>query len=96
MESIKESLISLAELFNSRMNDFQQNLQETCSQITTYSIVMNFAAFRSFIISAVNTLQRQCRADADRPRETTSISRNKFLICLIKILHEVHVRWETY
>lgn len=59
MESIKESLSALTDMFNAKMNDFQQDLNKTSTPVTNHSLPVEFTTFRSFILSALNTLQRQ-------------------------------------
>ena len=59
MESIKESLSALTEMFNTRMNDFQQDLNKTTTPVSNHSLPAEFHNFRNFILSVLNTLQRQ-------------------------------------
>ncbi|CAH0713412.1 unnamed protein product, partial [Brenthis ino] len=59
MESIKESLSALTDLFNTRMNDFQQDLNKSSTPVTNHALPAEFSSFRSFILSVLNTLQRQ-------------------------------------
>lgn len=60
MESVKESLAEMTELFNSRMNEFQKELKKTSPTIvSTSSLASEFTAFKTFILSALSTLQRQ-------------------------------------
>ncbi|XP_047543362.1 uncharacterized protein LOC125077012 [Vanessa atalanta] len=61
MESIKDSLSAMSELFNTKMSEFQHELQKTSSSVATHtpSLSTEFTQFRSFIITALSTLQRQ-------------------------------------
>ena len=59
MEAIKESLTSMNEMFNMKMNEFQQELHKSSSPVTTSSLAADFNNFKSFTLSALNTLQRQ-------------------------------------
>lgn len=59
MESIKESLCTLTEMFNTKMNDFQQELNKNTSPVSNHSLPTEFNNFRSFILSVLNTIQRQ-------------------------------------
>ncbi|XP_047537185.1 uncharacterized protein LOC125071138 [Vanessa atalanta] len=59
MESIKDILASMAEQFNTTMKDFQQDLQKTNSPVTPSSLATEFAAFKTFVATALNSLQRQ-------------------------------------
>lgn len=49
----------MAEQFNTTMKNFQQDLQKANSPVTTSSLATDFAAFKSFVITALNCLQRQ-------------------------------------
>ncbi|XP_046959695.1 uncharacterized protein LOC124538862 [Vanessa cardui] len=59
MEAIKDSLASMAEMFNTKMTAFQNDLQKTSTPLTTASLAADFNVFQSFILSALTTLQRQ-------------------------------------
>lgn len=59
MDSIKDSLSALAQMFNARMSEFQQELQKSSSPFTTASLSAEFSSFRTFIMTALTTLQRQ-------------------------------------
>ncbi|XP_047530546.1 uncharacterized protein LOC125075862 [Vanessa atalanta] len=59
MDSIKDTLATMTELFNTRMNEFQQDLQKNSSPVTTSSLAADFSSFKKFILSALTTLQRQ-------------------------------------
>ncbi|XP_047543367.1 uncharacterized protein LOC125075699 [Vanessa atalanta] len=59
MDSIKQSLAAMTELFNNRMQEFQHDLNKTSSPGSTTSLASDFITFKSFVISALNTLQCQ-------------------------------------
>lgn len=59
MEAIKDSLTAMNEMFNMKMNEFQQELHKSSSPITASSLAADFNNFKSFTLSALNTLQRQ-------------------------------------
>lgn len=60
MEALHSSLTALTELFNTRMGEFQQEINRS-SPVTpsTTSLAAEFTSFRNFIISALETLQKQ-------------------------------------
>ncbi|CAH0728690.1 unnamed protein product, partial [Brenthis ino] len=59
METIKKSLSAMTEMFNVKMSEFQQELHKNTTPVTTTSLAADFNTFKSFILSALNTLQRQ-------------------------------------
>lgn len=59
MESIQNSLTAMADMFNARMNEFQQELSKTSSPVTTTSLAAEFSTFRTFMMASMTTLQRQ-------------------------------------
>lgn len=60
MESVKESLAEMTELFNNRINEFQKELKKTSpTAVSTTSLASEFNVFKTFILSALTTLQRQ-------------------------------------
>lgn len=59
METIKESLITMNEMFTVKMNEFQQELHKSSSPATTSSLAADFHNFKSFTLSALSTLQKQ-------------------------------------
>ncbi|XP_072938677.1 uncharacterized protein [Epargyreus clarus] len=60
MESVKESLVEMTELFNSRMNEFQKELKKASpAVVSTTSLASEFTSFKTFIVTALSTLQRQ-------------------------------------
>ena len=59
MESIKESMTALTDLFTTKMNEFQHDLHKTASPVSTSSLAAEFHQFKGLILSLLNTLQRQ-------------------------------------
>lgn len=62
MDSLKGTLSAMSELFNSRMAEFQQELQKSSTSTTapsTSTLASEFASFKKFIASALETVQRQ-------------------------------------
>lgn len=61
MDSINKSLFAMAEMFNSKMDKFQKDLHKssTSSPVSPASLASEFDTFKAFIISALDTLQRQ-------------------------------------
>lgn len=51
-------MMLMTELFNTKMSEFQQQLQQTSSS-TSASVAADFTAFRMFIMSALETIQKQ-------------------------------------
>ncbi|XP_047543359.1 uncharacterized protein LOC125075693 [Vanessa atalanta] len=72
MDSLKQSFSAMSEMFHTRMNEFQHELQKNSSSkiaATTSSIAADFEAFKIFIIATLNTLQHQVeflRTELDR------------------------------
>ncbi|XP_045456264.1 protein unc-13 homolog C-like [Melitaea cinxia] len=61
METVKESIAALSDSVNTKLNDFQRDLDKVSSNspLTTASLAAEFMSFKSFIFSALNALQRQ-------------------------------------
>lgn len=65
MESLKDTIIAMSEMFNKRMNEFQQKQQKDLqkgnshSPVSTSSLAAEFESFKSFILIALKSLQRQ-------------------------------------
>lgn len=80
MESIKESLSALTEMFNTKMNEFQQDLNKTTTSASNNLLPGEFYNFRSFILSVLNTLQRQVEYLALEVDRQEMRSRRKMLL----------------
>ncbi|XP_050357236.1 uncharacterized protein LOC126777958 [Nymphalis io] len=80
MESIKESLAAMTDLFNSRMNEFQQDLQRTTTPATVPSLSSEFNSFKSFVLTALSGLQRQIEFLAREMDRTEMQRRRKVLL----------------
>ena len=59
MDAIKESITVMADMFNTRMNEFQQDLNKTSSPTTVTTIAADFNSFKNFIHVALSSLQKQ-------------------------------------
>lgn len=59
MDAIKESLSAMADMFNTRMDEFQHDLSKTSSPATVTSIAAEFTCFKRFIHTALTSLQKQ-------------------------------------
>lgn len=59
MDAIKESITAMADMFNARMNEFQQDLNKTSSPTTVTAIAADFTTFKTFIHTALSSLQKQ-------------------------------------
>lgn len=80
MESIKESLAAMADMFNSRMNEFQQDLHKTATPATVSSLSSEFNTFKSFILTALSGLQRQIECLAREIDRVEMVRRRKVLL----------------
>lgn len=52
-------MAAMTEMFNSKLNDFQQELQKAHPSTSTSSLAAEFTTFRQFILSALETVQKQ-------------------------------------
>ncbi|XP_069360041.1 uncharacterized protein [Maniola hyperantus] len=59
MNSLQDSLNAMAEMFQQKMSEFQQGLDNAPTTSTNTSLAAEFNSFRTFVLSAMNTLQRQ-------------------------------------
>ncbi|VVD03628.1 unnamed protein product [Leptidea sinapis] len=57
MDALKDSLNAMSEMFEQKMSECQQGLDN--GPITNTSLAAEFNSFRTFVLSAMNTLQRQ-------------------------------------
>lgn len=82
MDSIKDSISSLAMLFNNRMNEFEKDNQKGLSHSpqSTSSLASQFASFKDFILSALNLLQRQVEVLAKDMDRLEMRNRRKMLL----------------
>lgn len=58
MDSLKGSLAAMNEMFHAKMNEFQRELHKNTS-MSSSALPSEFSAFRSFILTALETLQKQ-------------------------------------
>ncbi|XP_023949504.2 uncharacterized protein LOC112054076 [Bicyclus anynana] len=72
MDSLKQSFSAMSDMFYTKMDEFQQELQKNTASktaVTTSSIAADFASFKIFIVSTLKTLQQQVeflRMEMDR------------------------------
>lgn len=59
MNSLKDTMTSLSELFTTKMNEFQQDLHKSSSPATTSTLAADFKTFKSFILLALTSLKQQ-------------------------------------
>lgn len=59
MESLRADLTTMSEMFEARMNEFQQNLDINPSPLTTTSLAAEFIVFKKFMLFALNALKNQ-------------------------------------
>lgn len=62
MESVKETMSEMVDMFKASMSEFQQELQKlqkSTSPVTAASLAAEFNNFKEFILSALSALQRQ-------------------------------------
>lgn len=59
MESLKETVFTMADTFKTKMSEFQQELQKSSSPATLGSLSAEFNSFKVFMMSALASLQRQ-------------------------------------
>lgn len=78
MESIKQSIDDLASQLNTKMAEFQQTLQATSSP--TSNIAAQFSMFRTFVLTALESLQLQLRVLTNQVDELEMRSRRKILL----------------
>lgn len=81
MDSVKGSLFEMSEFFNKRMDDFQHQLQKTSpTPPNTATLASEFTAFRLFIMSSLETLQRQVELLAREMDRLEMRGRRKILL----------------
>ncbi|XP_039761423.1 uncharacterized protein LOC120634716 [Pararge aegeria] len=81
MESIQQTVTELGEHFTQRMAEFQRSLQSSVPATSpTSNINAQFAAFRSFILSALEALQSQVQLLFKMQDDMEMRSRRKILL----------------
>lgn len=80
-KSVKQSLEDLAVLFNSKMAEFQGNLEKADTRNPTLpSLTADFNAFKSFITNALECLQQQVACLSRQVDHLEARSRRKMLV----------------
>lgn len=79
---MKQTIAELSEHFNSRMAEFQKNLQASAATPTSppSNIAAQFGAFRSFVLAALEGLQLQLDILTRKQDEMEMRSRKKILL----------------
>ncbi|CAH0719360.1 unnamed protein product, partial [Brenthis ino] len=92
MESMKHTIAELSEHFNSKMAEFQKQLQTSSASATSpaSTIATQFSTFRSFVLTALEGLQKQLDVLSRKQDEFEMRSRKKIL--LIHGVQERHSR----
>lgn len=80
MDSLQGSLTAMSQLFTSKMEDFQKQLQQSSTTPTTSALATDFAAFRLFILSALDTMQKQIEFVACQVERLEMRSRRKMVL----------------
>ncbi|CAG4939652.1 unnamed protein product [Colias eurytheme] len=83
MEAMKQSILSMEEMFNKRMTDFQKDLQNITSSPAANppsQLRSEFAAFRSLVLDQLKSLQSQVDLLMKISDEQEMKSRRKFLL----------------
>lgn len=80
METIQKSILELMEHFNSKMADFQLDLQKANGSPTVTSLATDFNTFKTFITGALNSLQRQVELIAHQQDHFEMRARRKILL----------------
>ncbi|CAG9790203.1 unnamed protein product [Diatraea saccharalis] len=81
MEAMQESIAKLHQLFTDKMEEYQNELQAASPSPNINSLKSDFAAFRSFILTALLTLQQQVGLLARQVDNIEMRSRRKMLLC---------------
>ncbi|CAH0715566.1 unnamed protein product, partial [Brenthis ino] len=82
MESMKHTIAELSEHFNSKMAEFQKQLQTSSASVTSpaSTIATQFSTFRSFVLTALEGLQKQLDVLSRKQDEFEMRSRKKILL----------------
>lgn len=80
MENLIESITELKEHFTVKMADFQSQITKAPASTTTDGLASEFTVFRSFIMMALGTLQRQVEMVVQHMDRMETYSRRKMLL----------------
>ena len=83
MESMKLTINELSEVFNKRMAEFQQNLQSSSIPVvspTTSNIAAQFNTFRTFVLTALDSLHKQLELLTSKCDALEMRSRRKIIL----------------
>ncbi|KAL4707406.1 hypothetical protein ACJJTC_008591 [Scirpophaga incertulas] len=81
MEGLQETIERLQQVFTQSMDAYEGKLQAAAPSGNVSNLSVEFAAFRSFIMSAIQCLQRQVRVVANQLDTIEMRSRRKMLLC---------------
>lgn len=81
METVKQTLDELAQAFNAQFKDFRKDLKATAQAATSIAdIGEQFDSFRAFVLTALESLQRQVEFLSKQQDESEMRSRRKILL----------------
>lgn len=82
MESLKQSISQMTDMFNTRMAEFQQELQSTSHQTAspTSKLTSDFNQFKTFVLNALKSLQAQIEGLMELQDQSEMKSRKKILL----------------
>lgn len=80
MEAIQQSITDMMELFDTRMGEFQSNLQKASATPTVTTLAADFTSFKAFVTTALSNLQRQVELLAQQVDSSEMRERRKILL----------------
>lgn len=80
MDSLQGSLTAMSQLFTNKMEEFQKQLQQTSPTPSTSALAADFTAFRLFVLSALDTVQKQIEFVARQMERLDMRSRRKMVL----------------
>ncbi|KAJ0176134.1 hypothetical protein K1T71_008308 [Dendrolimus kikuchii] len=81
MDSVKQPLIEITDMFNKKMAAFEEELQKVSSvPSTSGTLATEFAAFKVFVLQALKSLQQQYELLAHSQDQLDMHSRRKILL----------------
>lgn len=81
MDAMQESIAKLQQLFTERMDAYQGELQAASPSANVNTLKTEFAAFRSFILTSLQTLQQQVALLVRQVDNMEMRGRRKMLLC---------------
>ncbi|XP_041980022.1 uncharacterized protein LOC121733737 [Aricia agestis] len=80
MDSLKQSINQMSELFNNKMTEFQQELNSCQPSSTTSALASEFSTFKSFVLEALKSLQSQIEVLVEVQDQNEMRRRKKILL----------------